>query len=353
MQLTDATLSSHHKGTITSPDNTGEIRIDIPRLVKINVIVSKLPEKKVLTASHVSISWEGTTAVFRYELPGPGKYLFSVLAGFALPADKESDGDYGVLVTYCIHGKGTQNNSPNLIPDGFSFGNSPQSFTLGYQCISHSEPTIETTENRLLMQFACPTWGNVMYRLTSYSSQSKEIKNCIYQDTYPGKRACYIFLPKPGKYLLEHLIVKEPGKDGYHRNAAFLLVFKGKVPLITSPFANHNDWGKRQIFEDYKLSIVDMAGYTIRLKNGNGLMTLQRPLTSRGGDILVNIVNMSDTAAQKYRDWVIVTTDEGPLPGTELVHITINIPTAGFYCLNLFVDLQFAGRFPISSDGKK
>lgn len=294
--------------TLTSFDNSCCIQFRCPRGLRLWHHLRDTDGDKELD-DYVMQFWEKDVVTFRVSLPAKGRYKLTI---YAAVEGEEAKGEnqkryqmYGVVTDYTIVAKYEVNHLP--LPKQGIYGFLPQAISAGYFCLSHNEPVIETSSNKLTFEFLLPTNGNIIPTLFHEDRPKLKIIDAIYREPFPNKTAVHVAISKPGRYCLEvYAGFGVNSTNGIHRFAArYLIVCTSNEKA--SFFADPNPWGPNEAFLENNIVCLDVPGSTIHATNGKGCITFTTPV--RGGkEITYNLLAPGLRGTWKeipdYQKWI-------------------------------------------------
>lgn len=344
------------KGTVVcSINNTCQVQLRCPRGLRLWHHLRRQPDNENGLDNHVMQSWRKNVVSFRINLPAKGKYtltIYGAAEGIKEELEEETEQEnykvFGVVTTYTIIGDG-EIGHPALPKEGV-YGVLPKAISAGYYCVSHTEPIVETSSNKLTFEFACPAGGNVIPNLFHEDRPNLKIIDSIYREPFPKKTALHLALSKPGRYCLEVYAPYQPKlATGVHSFAArFLIVCSSNEKA--SFFADPNPWGSNEDFHANKLTCLDVPGSTIHAKNGKGCITFTSPITG-GDEITYNLLAPGVRGTWKeipnYQTWIFAEVIDRKR-GLRFTRFNFRIPERGFYQFLFGHGGKFMGRWLVA-----
>ncbi|PIK32916.1 hypothetical protein BSL78_30272, partial [Apostichopus japonicus] len=240
-------------------------------------LTSKSTDFKEDIGYQVMHFWKDNKITLQVRLPGPGTYKLDVYATKTLNASTASEGSemHDKLVTYTIIGQSAKRNTPL---HKRRFGSLPPDVLKGFACVSHTKPIIETSTERVVIEYSCPKDGDLLAQLSTENQPTVALKNRMYHERLKGKHAFPHSLTK-GRLLLRILPQRPQVRlsKGEGSLAAITRPFQSNCPLkftlnnINSDkfqtssqliFA-HSNFGKNDL-EKFSVSLrIDEAGFYV------------------------------------------------------------------------------------------
>lgn len=314
------------------------IRMDVLGTVQ-HFLTSKATNFRQDIPYHVMHYWKDNKVILHVRLPGQGTYKLVVYANKALKASEDSNVTemYDKIVTYTIIGKSTKRNNPMKKR---RFGSLPFDVLKGYSCVSHTKPIIETSRNRVVIEYSCPRDGDLVAKISKVSQPEVALKNRMYQERLKKKHAFHIHLPSSGWYYV--FFHNEPKSGQYTEFAVFMINFTGG-PYIDPVFPDGIKWNPLGIYYESSLKCVSHDSSYIRLHKGEGILALNRPFRPRTPLTFslfdINSKKLPNSSQLLYVDSSVSRKD------LEKCDVKLRIGKKGFYVLHLFVDSTLAMRW--------
>ncbi|PIK51891.1 hypothetical protein BSL78_11190 [Apostichopus japonicus] len=303
-------------------------------------LTSKSTDFKEDIGYQVMHFWKDNKITLHVRLPGPGTYKLDVYATKTLNASTASEGSemHDKLVTYTIIGQSAKRNTPL---NKRRFGSLPPDVLKGFACVSHTKPIIETSTERVVIEYSCPKDGDLLAKLSTENQPTVALKNRMYHERLKGKHAFHIHLPRAGWYYV--YFHNDPKSGQYTQFAVFMIHFTGQSSDTNPVFPEGIKWNPLGIYYESNVKCVSHKSSYIRLTKGEGSLAITRPFQSNC-PLKFTLNDINSDKFQKSSQLIFAHSNFGK-NDLEKSSVSLRIDEAGFYVLHLFIRQTLAMRW--------